>query len=123
MTATPITQRQPLPPVRCASWCSDGTGHGRATHVEDQYCHSIYLDMTASLHDPAESEFVTVYARKEAAEDKAYVVVRTPDDQEMRLTVREVRELAERLEHVAWVAKQDTRERNAFELGRDAERQ
>ncbi|RYC14556.1 DUF6907 domain-containing protein [Nocardioides zhouii] len=121
-TAVPITQRQPLTPVRCASWCADGSGHAHQTHVEDQYCHSIMLDMAASLHVPQDAEPVTVYARKEPGEDTAYVVVRTPDDREMRLTVDEVQRLRECLEHMAWVAEQDAGARNAFEIGRDVGR-
>jgi hypothetical protein len=121
VSASPIAPRATaLPPVECASWCADGTGHIRASHVEDQYCYSIMLDMTASLHDPEESEPVTVYARKEPDEDAPYLVVRTPDDREMRLTVDESRDLRDRLEHMEWVASQDAYARNAFELGRDS---
>lgn len=80
------------------------------------------LDTVASLHDPMDREPVTVYARKEPDEDTAYLVVRTPDDHEMRLTVDESRALRERLEHMEWVARQDANARNAFTLGRDHER-
>ena len=61
------------------------------------------LDLTASLHDRAESEPVSVYVRKESGKDRP-------------LTVDEVGELVERLQHMAGVARQDTCARNAFEV-------
>ena len=69
--------------------------HGRnrptlQTHVEDQYCHSLMLDMPTTLHDPEQGEALAVYVRKESGADIPYVVVRTPDDREMRLTIDEV---------------------------------
>lgn len=116
---TPITQRQPLPPVRCAAWCTEVTGHTEQTHVEDQYCYSSMLGMTSTLHDLAESEPASVYVRKESGEDTPNVVVRTPDDREMRLTADEVGELVERLQHMRWAVRQVARARNAFDVGRD----
>ncbi|CAB4951989.1 unannotated protein [freshwater metagenome] len=128
MSVTPIkpgveATRAELPPVRCASWCVHGDGHPGSRHREDQYCYSIYLEMKARLHvDPDEGDTVTVYARKDADNDQPFVVVCTPDDVEMRLTNREVHGLIERLQHAAWVAEQDRRERGAFDLGRDSVR-
>ena len=52
----------------------------------------------------------------------AHVEVVNHNDQSMSLTPLEARELARNLNHFAWVAEQDPRERNAFELGRDAGR-
>lgn len=127
MSVTPITRNPTAPqtdqpPVRCASWCVHGDGHAPGyRHREDQYCYSIYLEMSASLHvDPNAGDTVTVYARKSPDNPEPFVVVCTPDDVEVRLTNAEVHRLIERLQHAAWVSEQDDRERNAFELGRDS---
>jgi hypothetical protein len=112
-------------PIRCASWCEERDGHPRETFARDQWCRSIDAPLTVSLHPPFETidgGEAPAEARVYAAQDAGaapYVTVVTHDDQGMNLTPTEARELARMLNHFAWVAEQDDRERNAFEIGRD----
>ena len=43
-TGTPVPPVA-LPPVTCASWCIDGTGHTDAPFPEDQVCRSATTDV------------------------------------------------------------------------------
>lgn len=45
--ATPATPA-PLPPVSCAPWCVDGTGHTDATFPEDQVCRGTTIEVELS---------------------------------------------------------------------------
>ena len=47
-TGTPVPPVA-LPPVTCASWCIDGTGHTDAPFPEDQVCRSATTDVELYL--------------------------------------------------------------------------
>jgi hypothetical protein len=47
-----------LPPVKCASWCTDGDGHVNERHAHDQVCYSEQVEVPL-LREPL-VEMVTV---------------------------------------------------------------
>jgi hypothetical protein len=51
------TERQPLPPITCAPWCTDGTGHPGTVFRSDQTCwgQSNYVEL--SLEDVLRDEY------------------------------------------------------------------
>lgn len=113
-------------PIRCASWCADGTGHADEKYRDDQWCRSISASVVASLEAPAKWTDGTirpaaagVYAERQGSDVAALVTLVNHNDQGTELTPEEARDLAGQLVHFAWVAEQDGRERNAFEIGRD----
>lgn len=113
-------------PVRCTSWCEEGRGH-LERYADDQYCYSVLTKITGSLLTPWEVSdgfmpaYVHVLARAMPGA-AAHVTYINEDDRETRLTPEEARELAGLLTHFAWVAEQDGRERDAFQIGVDAGR-
>lgn len=110
-------------PVRCASWCQDGTGHAAERLAADQYCYSIDGTVTVSLEPlvevfdgPAIPAVARVYASQDPGE-APFVCLVNHDERGMNLTPTEARELAKQLNHYAWVAEEDQHRRDAFELG------
>lgn len=99
-------------PVRCASWCQDGTGHAAQRLAADQYCYSIDGTVTVSLEPPDEvfdgpaiPAVARVYALQNPGESP-FVALVNHEDYPTNLTPFEARELAKQLNHFAWVAEQ-----------------
>jgi hypothetical protein len=104
-----------IPPVECAPWCLDGSGHGDAIHHADQYC--ITEDRRILLSAEMTVEYdkgvrglgcVDVYASREAYSIRPLVkVVHNEDgrDGTITLTVAEARELMNALSTIVEAVK------------------
>lgn len=130
-TTTPITRTTPpesaTGPVRCASWCEEGDGHREQKYAADQWCRSIEGKVMTTLYpawETCDGETAQPYGVVQVQQDRGdrpHVMLLNPDDQGMRLTPDEAREVARLLNHFAWVAEQDEQKKLAFELGREFE--
>ena len=90
-----------LPPVKCAPWCKDGTGHTDAHHPDDQWCHTRSTDVHLSAEKLVEYDkgdwrlgYVSAYAHRDAYSTRPLIEVVHNDLAAMSLTVDEARELA-----------------------------
>jgi hypothetical protein len=96
-----------IPPVECAPWCCDGSGHAGAIHPDDQYCISEGARVMLTAEKLVEYDKgvyglgqVDVYASREAYSIRPLVkVVHNEDGREgsITLTTGEARELVSAL--------------------------
>jgi hypothetical protein len=94
-------ERQPLPPVTCTPWCSDGNGHGGALFAGDQRCISVPVQIPGSLLRPdpedtsGEPEYVCVYGEGWANDAlPPQIHVGQSEAAGLKLTVDEARQVA-----------------------------
>jgi hypothetical protein len=66
-----------LPPVKCASWCRDGSGHTDARHPDDQWCATESVDVpltTVPMMEMGEGEWALDYLNVYVDRDPGRVV-------------------------------------------------
>lgn len=93
-----------IPPVECAPWCEEGTGHTDANHTDDQWCRTRSTDVhltTEGLVKHGEGDwrlgYASVYVLREAYSTRPVFQVVHNDITALSLSVGEARQLGNAL--------------------------
>jgi hypothetical protein len=100
-----------LPPIECAPWCEDGTGHTNRDHPDDQYCSAGYQVMELTREVPEQITPGGAFYRRELSVQLyrdpfsvPYVSSWLAGAGGMKLTLAEARQYATQILHLADMA-------------------
>jgi hypothetical protein len=102
-----------LPPIACAPWCRDGSGHTNAQHPDDQYCDTGYLVVELQRQSPEQISEGGAFHRHETTIAlecdpfcEPHVSWYMTGASAGRLTIAEARQVGTHLVHLADIADQ-----------------